>query len=266
MPGVGVIWSGQFPDHAVQQDLCACLMPLARASHHMYADFFNVQREVRWHDGSQTYPAVLLSKYVFGEQPLPAGLEEVDPGYFLVKDVSLYGMEFDLFDPRRFNSAIMMSQLCALSFVFLRSANPALDGLMVKVYKLNEESTHKFNTSTMLYISEIELRYYLVHWMVDFFAWIKHFLLPDLTYWEYDFNPRAYEYDEYDPSDRKARDELFLYLLEAFLEEAEGWKNACRIPRDLLNIKENPPDWLDRTDELYDHLAQQEKRRRNHST
>lgn len=272
MPGVGAIWAGKFPDYAVQQELCACLLPLAEASHQFYADFFNFPHEPIWYDPSQRYPAVLLSEYVFDRRPPPAGLEQVEPGYFLAKDVSLYGLAFDLFDPRRFNSPIMMSHLSAVCFVFVHSADPALDGLMVRVVKLEGESALKFNTNTLLYLCELDMRYYLVHWMVDFLAWVKHFFLPELHYWEWDENQGASMYDAFDPNDRRARDEIFQYLRQAFIDEAEGWKGACRIPRELLNAKENPADssgstdWLDQADELFDLRAQQEKRRRNHST
>lgn len=266
MPSVVVSWMGRCPDRAVQKELCTCLMPIAEASHRLYCDFFDIQVKPRLHEGNNPYSTTLLSQSVFGKLPPAEELQPAGKNLFLVRDVSLYGLEFVLFDPRRFNSSLMMAHSYDASFVFLRSDDPDLDGLMVEAIPLHAASPLKSSAEILLRMPEIDLRYYLERWMNDLLGWVKHFFLPDLMYWAWTENPGASEYDSYDPGDRKARDEILLYFREAFIAEAEDWKIFCRASQENAGTAVTSTEWLEREDELFDQLAQQEKRRRNHGT
>jgi hypothetical protein len=266
MPTVVVSWMGRFPNRATQQELCTCLLPIALASHLMYCDFFGVQVEPRLYDGSQQHSVALLSKRVLGELPLPVGLQPAGKNLFLIQDVSFYGLEFVLFDPRRFNSPLMMAHNYDISFVFLRSDIPDLDGLMVEVIRISDDNLLKSSADILLRVPELDLRYYLEHWMNDLLGWVKRFFLPDLFYWAWSNNPGASGYDKFDPGDRKARDEILLYLREVFVAEAEDWKSASIAHREKTDANVTSTEWLEREDELFNKLAQQEKRFRNHGT
>lgn len=266
MPTVVVSWIGRFPDRVTQKELCTCLLPIAETSHRLYSNFFDIQVEPHLHDGSKLYSTALLSQSVFGELIPPNGLQPAGKNLFLVRDISLYGLEFVLFDPRRFNSSLMMAHSYDASFVFLRSDNPDLDGLMVKVIHVSDDNPLKSTADFLLRVPELDLRYYLENWMNDLLGCVKRFFLPDLFYWAWSDNPGASEYDKFDPGDRKARDENLLYLCEAFVAEAENWKSACTAHRKKVEADVTSTEWLEREDELFKQLAQQEKRRRNHGT
>jgi hypothetical protein len=257
---------GQFPDRVVQKELCTCLTPITEVSHRLYCDFFGIQVEPRLHDGSKVYPTALLSQSVFGEPPPPEGLQPAGKSLFLVRDVSFYGLEFVLFDPRRFNSSLMMAHRYDVSFVFLHSNNPDLDGLMVEMIHLSDDNPLKSTADILLRVPELDLRYYLESWMNDLLGWVKRFFLPELAYWAWTKNAGASGYDSFDPGDRKARDEILLYLREAFVAEAEDWKRMCSELREKAGAGVTSTEWLEREDELFNQLAQQEKRRRNHGT
>lgn len=264
MPSVVVSWMGRFPDRAVQKELCTCLMPIAEASHRLYCDFFEIQVKPRLHEGNNPYSTALLSQSVFGKLPPAEELQPVGKNLFLVRDVSLYGLEFVLFDPRRFNSSLLMAHSYDASFVFLRSDDPDLDGLMVEAIPLNDDSPLKSSADTLLRVPEIDLRYYLERWMNDLLGWVKHFFLPDLMYWAWTENPGASEYNSYHSGDRKARDEILLYLREALVAEAEDWKIFCRAHQENAGTAVISTEWLERKDEFLDQLAKREKRHRNH--
>ena len=178
MPTVVVSWMGRFPDQVAQKELCTCLMPLAEVSHRLYCDFFDIQVEPCLHDGSKLYSTALLSQSVFGKLSLPEGLQPADKNLFLVRDLSFYGLKFVLFDPRRFNSTLMMAHSYDASFVFLRSDNPNLDGLMVEVIHLSDEDSRKSTADILISNPELDLRYYLEGWMRNLLAWVRRFCLP----------------------------------------------------------------------------------------
>jgi len=160
----------------------------------------------------------------------------------------------------------MMAHSYDANFVFLRSKNPDLDGLMVEAIILNDASPLKSSAEILLRVPEIDLRYYLERWTNDLLGWVKHFFLPELMYWAWTENPGASEYNSFDPGDQMARDEILLYLREAFIAEAEDWKNYCRAHQEKADADVTSTEWLEREDELFDQLAQREKRHRNHGT
>jgi hypothetical protein len=94
-----------------------------------------------------------------------------------VLDPSLFGIEF------RFPN-VHYPRENRLSFVFLLSPNPALNGLVVQVER--KEHCQEFQSETIrgadwfLQKSSIHLRYHCEEWM-DFFAWLdKAFLHSEL--------------------------------------------------------------------------------------
>jgi len=247
MPSVVVSWNGICPDHKVQEDLCAKIAEIGEVSRQLYQDFFKQEIKPQIYNARRVRKNVLLSGNLLADQPVPNGIEIVnrelsakDKGQvfsvsenspapviisgevFLAKEVRIYGIEFALFDPRRYNSVLMMSHQYDVSFVFIRSADPGLDGRLAQVSRLpRKHALHKVSP-VLLSAPELDLRYYLEGWIGDLLGWVKHFYIPDLYYWAWIDNPNDHEYEQYAPDDQRARDEIFLRLQEQYRKEAEA--------------------------------------------
>lgn len=223
MPTVVVSWSGQAADHKAQEDLCGKLAELAEISCRMYAEFFKSAVEPRRYDGLDSKRKMLVHQSVFHQQTIPAGLEQVGEGVYLAPEGVLYGLEFTLFDPRRHNSPLMEAHTYDLSFVFLRSEHPGLDGWVARVGRVNPAHSLSQFSDTVLDMPQLDLRYYLESWIGELLGWVKHFYMPNLWYWRWGDYPGYLGYEQYAPTDRRARDEIFWYLRDAFVREAEAW-------------------------------------------
>lgn len=160
----------------------------------------------------------------------------------------------------------MMFHDYKVSFVFLRCADPALDGQLVEVGHVNPKHPLSAIGKILLNAPELDLRYYLEYWIGELLGWVKRFYIPNLNYWAWINNPGYQEYEQFSPNDQQARDEIFYYLREAFVSEAESWKRYAMDDLQQLHSKAEAPDWFELEDERFSRIAWEEKRRRNRGT
>ena len=223
MVGVVASWYGSCQDQNVQKELCESVAQLADISCQLYKDHFHQEMEPLYYDGEKVEQKILIYKGYFYEQVVPEVLEKWDDDYFIAHSMRFYGIIFPLFDPRRYNSLNMMAHEYNFGFVFIRCDDPAFDGRLVHIKPLKPEST-LYNTGKYLIKKpQLDLRYYLEGWTRNLLAWVKHFYIPDLSYWIWSENPGGWDYEDVDPHDHKIRDEKFKALMDWFLEEAEDW-------------------------------------------
>ena len=268
MPSVVVSWNGQCRDQALQQSLCSKMSELFEVSSRLFNVFFHGRINKTYFDG-RIYPGkVLLSSYLFSGQSIPPTLEKVGKVLYTTGGSGLYGLQFPLFDPRKFNSPLTLANNDNLSFIFLRSADPGLDGRMVQMLRpqRNEYKSPAAAYEYLLAAPEIDLRYYLERWMGELLGWVKHFYVPNLSYWAWIDNPGYAGYEQISPDDRHARDEIFFYLRDAFEGEAEAWKSYCLKHQRKSGADDSPGAWMEFVSERLDQLALEEKRQRNSGT
>ena len=226
MPSVEAMWRGQCTDRSLQEELCARVAELGEISHQLYREFFQKEVEAVWYDGFTIASEILLDEGIFPNRQAPPELEAVEKRTYRANQVSLYGCQYKLFDPREFNSPLTMSAGYDLSFIFLRSENPSLDGLLVEKIGEHPRSEESAESNVFLLASpEIYMRYYLENWMGRFLGWVKHYYIPDLYYWIWVDHPGYLQYEGFNRKDAMIRDEIFASLLEAFQEEAESCKD-----------------------------------------
>lgn len=266
MVGVVVSWSGECSDHLVQEALCAKMAELGEVSRHLYRDFLKKDYPLMNYDGCRIEEKLLLSKAFFENQPIPSGIELVEKDVYLAKDIGMFGLEFELFDPRRYLSLNTVSCNYTVSFVFLRCLDPMLNGRMVQVNQVNPEHPLVVVSKQYLTKPELDLRYYLESWIEEFLGWVKHFYLPNMNYWAWVDNPGDDGYEQYARNDFKARDEIFLSLREALVEEARSWSAYVLNDQQPPNTEAEPSNRVEHEDERLKKIAQEEKRRRKRST
>ena len=249
MPSVIVSWTGQCREDSVRRDLCDKLAEIAKVG-----EPFLGEPPLTKRFDQQIGARVLLSttavieetwNEVIDAENLPeisAGLSLVSSGedlrqkqrglvhsirmwgsssIFSLSQASLVGMEFrfpNLFYPRENR----------LSFVFLLCPNPGLDGAIVQVE--NNKQCQEFESETIrsadwfLHKSSIHLRYHCEEWMDFLLGWIKHFYIPDLRYWRYEWLPNyQWIFPKIDLKDIHQRDRLFEILKETLQMECTGW-------------------------------------------
>lgn len=293
MPSVVVSWNGQCRDRDVQKSLCSKMTELGEVSLRLFNDFFGAELKNTHYDCQVIPGKTLLSDSLFHKQSIPSNLVKMDEnsigvdrvklfgeGYpslhfgefnnhmFVVDNVKLFGIEFVLFDPRKFNSPFTLANNDKMSFVFLHSEEIELDGRMVQVGHLLQDRKAEpsgFN-GYLLMAPELDLRYYLEHWIGEFLGWVKHFYVPNLAYWAWGDNPSYSGYEQYAPDDHQARDEIFLYLRDRFIEEAEYWKAYCREYMPKKDSGDQEANWAELEDEHFQQRAREEKRQRNRGT
>lgn len=141
----------------------------------------------------------------------------------------LYGIDFQLFDPRR-----LYPNADRMSFIFLQNPElPSLDGCLAQIE--SHEQCQRYQSDVLRgadwYVSapNIHLRYYLEEWSDLLLSWIKYFFIPDLYYRRYD-ELSQYEAlrtvieDNYrEHGEDFAKQALFKFLIEKFEKEADEW-------------------------------------------
>ena len=138
------------------------------------------------------------------------------------------GVDFRLFDPRG-----LYPGEDRMSFVFLASEAPFLDGLLGLVHdrKRCETSPNPLVGAADWYIEcpFVHLRDYLMAWFADLLAWMKFFFIPDLRYYpaedlgEYEKLRRALEQLQSKIGVSETRSQSFDQLVNAFSREADRW-------------------------------------------
>ena len=148
---------------------------------------------------------------------------------FSISNASLFGIEFPI-------QNYYYPDENLISFVFLSSSNPGLDGLIVQVHP--KKQCRKFESKTIrkadwfLSRPSIHLRYHCEEWMDFFLGWVKRFYIPDLYYWRYEEMPGLKRFSRINSKDRKQRGKLFLLVVTTLAMECTGWpgmKNADKM-------------------------------------
>jgi hypothetical protein len=271
MPTVVVNWNGQCTEARIQAELCAKIKELGEISNRLHKDFYGQKIQSRVFDG-QTAGKVLLSGALAAGVENRAGLEQAAEGTWALQDARLFGVQFALFDPRRFNSPLMMAHAYDTGFIFLRCADPALDGQVVQVITLRSNDARRASAELMLDLPEMDLRYYLERWMGELLGWVKRFYIPNLHYWIWKDNPHDRDYEDIPASDRTRRDEIFIYLREAFVTEAKEWEALMRknkvapavpVPQPKTRA-EDDSSWDEDLNERFEKNAREDKLSRGH--
>jgi hypothetical protein len=179
MPSVYATWSGQCRDSAVREELCLRLRDLGELSQ----SFFRFHIPVKTFD--QTIKGtILLSRELFPSWPSSPKLTEVNEQYLSLQKVTLYGLEFRLYDPRVFYPGEDR-----VSFVFCVDDDPQLDGVMA--YVEDRQECRKYQDEDIrgadyfLRTPHVHLRYYLEEWLDRLMGWVKYHYVENLRYWRY---------------------------------------------------------------------------------
>lgn len=223
MPSVEVVWKGRCVDRQDQQALCEHLLRLSEISNRKFYELFGEQVHTIFFNEPGEEIRYLVSSSVFGNEAPPARIKQVDKGIYLGEGMTLYGVEFTLYDPRNFTPPFALGTGNRISFVFTRSDEPELDGLLVQARPVNKQHLLSGFSQMVLVNPVLDLRYYLEGWMGQFLGWVKHFYVPNLYYWLYG------DYSGYDiyrgkiGKDRITANERFNQLLESFSEEADSF-------------------------------------------
>ena len=185
MPSVEATWNGKCTNRQVQKDLCQKLLRLSEVSVGKHQEFFsiNVQPTIYGEPGGEE--DYLISPGIFGGNKPPEKIEKVESGVYLGRRIGLYGLDFPLYDPRNYTAPFALCESNRISFVFIRSQDPELDGLLVQAFSVNQQHSLSSVASTVLGVPVLDLRYYLLDWTSKFLGWVKHFFVPDLFYWLY---------------------------------------------------------------------------------
>jgi hypothetical protein len=157
----------------------------------------------------------------------------------------------------------MMAHEYRVSFVFLRCDDPFLDGRIVQTHAIRPDVPLNAISPLLFSSPELELRYYLEHWITDFLGWVKHFYIPNFEYWVWRNNIGYDEYAILDSTDRQLRDGIFQYLVEAYGREAEEWKSRSLKYRKQPPHDPDHPDWEEKLDEKFSQMERSGKIKRN---
>jgi hypothetical protein len=181
MPSVIAYWSGQCREITERDELCLRMVDLAQLSN----SFFKTEPPTVKKYNQKIEGDILLSTHLFPSAPSTAKLTRVDETYFSLRDVSLFGVEFQLYDGRG-----LYPGDDRMSFVFCVDDDPQINGLIV--YVEDKEECHKYEDKRvqeaeyLLAVPHIHLRYYLEEWMDSLMGWVKYHYIDGLTYWRYE--------------------------------------------------------------------------------
>ncbi|SRR6266487_763288 len=251
MPSVIVSWTGHCREDSARRDLCDKLAEIAqlgtpflgapavikRFDHQIGGNILLSTAALEQEGLSQAINAERLPETSVGLALLTSGedpsqkerpdlvhtpkLGESSSSLILsLSSASLVGIEF------RFPNFYSEDEN-RVSFVFLLSPNPALDGLVVQVE--NKKECQEFKNKAIrgadwfLRKSSIHLRQHCEEWMDFLLGWLKRFYIPDLRYWRHDWLP-GYEWlSKIDPNNIGQRDQLFEVLKESLAMECRSW-------------------------------------------
>ena len=185
MPSVEATWSGKCTNRQVQKDLCQKLLRLSEVSVGKYQEFFGINMQPTIYGEPGGEEDYLISPGIFGGNKPSEKIEKVESCVYLGRKIGLYGLDFPLYDLRNYTAPFALCESNRISFVFIRSQDPELDGLLVQAFSVNQQHSLSSVASTVLGVPVLDLRYYLEQWTGNFLGWAKHFYVPDLYYWLY---------------------------------------------------------------------------------
>lgn len=240
MATVEVVYKGQCRSVKKQRELCRFLEPLAELSRGLYKPPHHVKRFDGYIEGDILISRSLLKTPL---KKLPQGIEileekrmdlsprtlewePVTSSYVWLSRVHLYGLEFDLYDPR------LVVNENRLSFVFVDHEKlPTLKGKIVLVEDQNECQRYSSllvrHADWYLCTPSLWLRYLYEQWLDYLLGWVKYFFIPELYFW------RRKELSGYDSLKQRLDEEVrkagnkkhvkinvFNDIVEKFREEA----------------------------------------------
>jgi hypothetical protein len=261
MPSVIVSWTGQCRDASLRGDLCDKLAELARVSDWFLGDVTGVKRFDQQIGGKilladsalevehlkRTLDAEKSLKTSTGLSNLSSAEDlSLDESGRLVHTLKLGGPDpsaiFSLRDAAIWGSEFRLPTIYPdenrVSFVFLLCANPTLNGTVVQVEDKQQckqfESKAIRGADWFLHGPSTHLRYTFEEWMDFLLGWIRHFYIPDLRYWRYEWLPN-YEwlFSKIDSKDLHQRDRLFGILKETLQMECTGWPHIQKDARSM---------------------------------
>lgn len=227
MPSLEATWSGKCKNRQSQKDLCQKLLRLSEISTGKYREYFGLNVQPTIYSEPEGEGDYLISPEIFGGNKPPENIEKVESGVYLGKKIGLYGLDLPLYDPRNYTAPFALGESNRISFVFIRSQDPELDGLLVQAFSVNQQHSLRSVASTVLGVPVLDLRYYLLDWTSKFLGWVKHFYVPELNYWLYGKFTYYGLYKDLEPT-RKLGDYYFDRLLADFNEEANNFTKAMR--------------------------------------
>lgn len=240
MPSVEATWSGKCTNRQNQKDLCQQLLRLSEMSIGKYQEFFCINVQPTIFSEPKGEGDYLISSEIFGGNKPPKKIEKVESGVYLGKKIGLYGLDLPLYDPRNYTAPFALGESNRISFVFIRSEDPEVDGLLVQAFSVNQQNSLSSVASTVLGVPVLDLRYYLLDWTSKFLGWVKHFYVPGLYYWLYGESIYYGLYKELE-STRKLGESYFDRLLADFNEQADNFTKAISVNDSVaLKIDRSP--------------------------
>ncbi len=224
MPSVVAYWSGRYPACAQRDELCLRMADLGKLSH----SFFLPTPPLRRFDQTITGD-ILLSRHIFPSPPSSPKLTRIDDEFYSLPRVSLFGLEFSLYDGRE-----LYTGNDRISFVFCVDDDPEIDGLMVYVEDRAEcrkyEDERIQQADLYLAVPHLHLRYYLEDWLDYLIGGMKHFYIENLSYWRYEtlWDDREKLADRFGQCGTY---EMFEFLKQKLEAEVEAWSGISREAR-----------------------------------
>jgi hypothetical protein len=172
MAGVEVLWQGCCCDDQTQRQLVDKVNQLGKLLEASYL-----------FDGKTTYDNVLFSATVFEGEKCPEGLQKLDAAVYLAEKIGLFGCEIPVFNPPFRKTKLGHQPNHKMSFVFVRSQNPALNGRIVNPKRRSPHHPLYRDGGWMLESPSINLYGFSQDWMADFLRWVKSNYIPKLQYW-----------------------------------------------------------------------------------
>lgn len=249
MSGVTASWVGKCRNHQTQKILIDDLLMIAEDSIELILDHEKLQAKIIHFPFESKNKQLLISKMLLGgsyrpdeKLIVPCVFKNIIPGeydgytdntfplennippkyyhpFFRLDDISLYGINFPVFDPKR--SIGIISNYERMTFAFIRSNNKQLDGLMVKVSKFCNSLDANSNKYLWLLPPDFDIHYYLEYWMMDLLAWIKKFYLTKMKYWIWTDNINYKRLKLYKRKDTITKDQILEQLRNRYRQEAQ---------------------------------------------
>lgn len=176
MAGVEVLWQGCCCDHQTQRQLVEKVIQLGKLSKETHLESYLF-------DGETSYDNVLFSTTVFEGERCPKGLRRLDDAVYLAEKVRFYGAEIQIITPAYQETKSRHQSNDKLSFVFVRSQNPELDGRLVCPKRKNPHHPLYNEGDWVLESPSIDLGGLSQEWMADFLGWVRRYYVPGMRYW-----------------------------------------------------------------------------------
>jgi len=221
MPFVDAVWNGQCADRKIQQELCEQLLRVSELSRQKSSLILGEPSTPVLYDDPDQEAEYLVCESVFSDRVPTTKLKKVENGIYLATKLGLYGVELPLFDPQVSTPPFSMGTNDRMSFVFTRSCEPELDGLLVQAFPVSSQHTLSELCSQVLDIPALEVRNNQAALAKGLLGWVKHFFIPDLNYWIPGDDPWESLYQDA-VRDQKDQDLILKKLLQDLLNQEQG--------------------------------------------